>query len=384
MSFRSSLKSQPQFNGMSASCNKSFNLVNQKGPEHLETLLRNSNRTGPMLGTMINGFGRRRSKHKKIVKMKSKMKSRKSKKRRFGQVPFLEGKLSTSVQTEGLPIGAKSPSSIYQTFPNIFSQGSALPRPYGPRDNLRMQSLFEIHGFGRRKKSKRCKYCKKHKSRRFRNRKSKKHRNFGNSTTPGTVEWKHDASVRNKVSSYMNQYANSDKLSLAKGWTSPSSLYIRNASSNIPNVIGMYNVPAQFTNNQLNNPILLHFGLKKKKKSKNKRPSLTKQEKSGLNRKRCFGPLVPNVAGPNTVGYQASIPLYHAGANTINFATNKLFRPDIIGSVGKVQSDGITPNAWLTQSSGIGDGLGNKYRFGKKAFGGSVITLNSAGQIQIS
>jgi hypothetical protein len=41
----------------------------------------------------------------------------------------------------------------------------------------------------------------------------------------------------------------------------------------------------------------------------------------------------------------------------------------------------------LTQSVGIGDGLGNKYRFGKKfgkAFGGSVITLNSAGQVQIS
>jgi len=79
----------------------------------------------------------------------------------------------------------------------------------------------------------------------------------------------------------------------------------------------------------------------------------------------------------------------------------------------------MTSRAWLTQSVGIGDGLGNKYRFGKgkkgkkgkllgKSFGkmvytpdgmtygtghnvimqpafeGSVITLNKAGQIQIT
>ena len=392
---KSSLKSQPQFDGVSAYCNKSFNLVNQKGPEHLEILLRNLNKTGPMLGTMTSAFGRRRSKHKKN-KIKSKIRSKiRSRKRKFGQAPFLQGKLSTSVQTEGLPLGAKSPSSIYQTFPNIFSQGSPLPRPYGPRDNLRMQSLFEIHGFGRRRKSKsrRCKCGKKHKSHHSKRKKSrrlsrKKSRHFGNSTTPGTARWKHDASARNKISSYMNQYANAGKLSLAKGWTPSSALYMRSSSSSIPNVIGMPNEPAQFTNNQLNSPVLLHFGTKKKKtvkKSNSKRPSLIK--KSNSKRGRGFGPLVPNVAGPNTVGYQASIPLYHAGANTIDFATNQLFRPDIVGSIGKVQSDGMTPRAWLTQSSGIGDGLGNKYRFGKKserAFGGSVITLNSAGQIQIS
>lgn len=378
MSNRSSLKSQPQFDGITGYCNKSYNLVNQKGPGSLETLLRNLNKTGPMLGTMA--FGRRRS--KKMKKLKSRKHSR-SRKRRFGQAPFLEGKLSTSVQTEGLPLGAKSPSSIYQTFPNIFRQGSALPRPYGPRDNLRMQSMFDIHGFGRRR-SKKCKCGKKRRhSRRHSRRHKRKSRKFG--TTPGTSEWRHDSSARNKVSSYMNQYANAGKLSLAKGWTSPSALYMRNSSSNIPNVIGMPNEPAQFSNNQLNSPVLLHFGAKKRKSIQKNRPSLIKNKKSfKINkRSRNFGPLVPTVAGPNTVGYQESIPLYHAGANTIDFATNQLFRPDIIGSIGKVQSDGMTPRAWLTQSTGIGDGLGNKYRFGKK-FGGSVITLNNAGQIQIS
>jgi hypothetical protein len=417
---KSSLKSQPQFDGVTNYCNKSFNLVNQKGPTNLETLLRNLDKSGPMLGTRM--FGKRRSKTKK---MKSRRKVRKLRsKRRFGQTPFLEGKLSTSVQTEGLPLGAKSPTSIYQTFPNIFRQGSALPRPYGPRDNLRMQSLYEIHGFGRRRsKVKRCKSCgRRHRSRSRSHhlKKRRSRRKFGNSTTPGTQGWKHDAYLRNRVSTYMNQYANDGKLAMAKGWTPPSALYLRSTSSKIPNVIGMPNEPAQFTNNQLNSPVLFHFGKKRRTSRKKSRPSLTKGKKfKSTRRSRNFGPLVPTVAGPNTVGYQASIPLYHAGANTIDFATNQLFRPDIVGSVGKVQTDGLTPRAWLTQSVGIGDGLGNKYRFGSKLkkhfglvytpdgatygtghntimqplpsylkkgrlFGGSVITLNSAGQIQIT
>jgi hypothetical protein len=202
--------------------------------------------------------------------------------------------------------------------------------------------------------------------------------------------WKQEATARNMVSNYMNRYANAGKLSEAKGWTPPSVLYIGNKASKIPNVIGMPNEPAQFTNNQLNSPIL-SFGKKKSRKSGGgRRPSLTKKlskkKSSGKSRSRMFGPLIPTVAGPNTVGYQDSIPMYYAGANTIDFATNKMFRPDIVGQIGKVQSDGLTPRAWLTQSTGIGDGLGNKYRFGnkKRSFGGSVITLNSTGQIQIT
>ncbi len=421
---RASLKNHPLPDGVTNYCNKSFNLVNQKGPENLKTMLRNLNKSGPMLGTKMFGKKRRSKKIKSRPKHRSRHRSRhRSKKRHFGHTPFLEGKLSTSIQTEGLPLGAKSPSSIYQTFPDIFRQGSPLPRPYGPRDNLRMQSMYEIHGFGRRKSKKKCKCGKRHSYHKSNSkfRCKRKSRKFGNSTTPGSAEWKQNALKRNEVSSYMNQYANAGSLTMAKGWTSPSALYMRK-SSNIPNVIGMPNEPAQFSNNQLNSPVLLHFGTKKRKSLKKKsRPSLIKNRKSftksKLKRPRSFGPLVPTIAGPNTVGYQSSIPLYYAGGNTIDFATNKLFRPNIIDSVGKVQSDGMTPRAWLTQSSGIGDGLGNKYRFGKKdkrqfgliytneppygtgnniimqpapaylnkrAFGGNVITLNGAGQIQIS
>ncbi len=410
------MKNQPLPDGVTSYCNKSFNLVNQKGPENLERMLHNLNKTGPMLGTRMFGK-KRRSKHKKLNSRSKHRSKHRSIKRKFGQTPFLEGKLSTSTHIEGLPLGAKSPSSIYQTFPNIFRQGSALPRPYGPRDNLRMQSLYEIHGFGHRRKSKKkCKCGKKYSKYHSHRRKSRKSRRFGN-TTPGTAGWKQSASARNMVSSYMNQYANAGELSMAKGWTSPSALYLKSRSSSTPNIIGMPNEPAQFSNNQLNSPVLLHFGAKKKKSIKKKsRPVLTKSKK----RSRSFGPLIPTVAGPNTVGYQTSIPLYHAGANTIDFATNQMFRPDIVGSIGKVQSDGMTPRAWLTQSSGIGDGLGNKYRFGKKknsfgmiytpdgvtygtghntimqpkplymkkgrsfGEGGSVITLNSAGKIEIS
>ncbi len=242
---RASLKNQPLPDGVTSYCNKSFNLVNQKGPENLETLLRNLNKSGPMLGTRM--FGKRRSKHKKNKSRSGHRSKHRSRKRSFGLLPFQEGKLSTSAQTEGLPLGARSPSSIYQTFPNIFRQGSALPRPYGPRDNLRMQSMYEIHGFGRRRSKKKCKKCH---SRKFRRHK-RKSRKFGNSTTPGSAEWKHDASARNKVSSYMNQYANAGSLSMAKGWTPASALYMRSSSSNVPNIIGMPNEPAQFSNNQL-------------------------------------------------------------------------------------------------------------------------------------
>jgi hypothetical protein len=413
---KSSLKDQPRSEGVTNYCNKNFNLVNQQSPRQLEALLKKLNSSGPILGS--RSFGRKKSK---------KTKSRKSNKK-FGNIPFLEGKLSTSNQIEGLPFGAKSPN-IYQTFPDIFKQGSPLPRPYGPRDNLRMQSEYDIHGFGRRRrKSKKCKSCKKRKSKR-RSRKRK----FG--MTPGTLEWKNAASLRNQVSSYMNKYAREGQLSEAKGWSPKSiQLYMNNNSSNIPNVIGMPNEPAQYTNNQLNSPIFKFGRKQKQKKSKKKRPSLVPKSRKSVKRTRSFGPLIPNVAGPNTVGYQDSIPLYHAGANTIDFATNKLYRPDIISSIGKVQSDGMTRNAWLTQSIGIGDGLGNKYRFGsgvytpngitngsgyntimqpkpsysktllkfgkgkpksvnksvnksvkkKRSFGGGVITLNPSGQISIT
>lgn len=377
----SSLKNQPLPEGLSNYCNDSFNLVNYTNPIKLKTMLNNS---------LKSNFGRKKS--KKIFKRKKS----KNKSRSFGMYPFQQGKLSTSDQSLGLPSGAKTPNTIYDTLPDVFNK-QPLARPYGPVDNLRMQLPFKITAFGskkNRRKSKhkcKCKCCRK-KSLSKSERKKRKSHKFGN-MTPGTNMWQKDASIKNTFSNNLNKYANADKLSAAKAYVSPSNLYMNNISSNIPNIIGNTNLPGQYTNNQLNYPFLSNFGKKNKRKSKKiskpslinkskkivRRPSLTiKNSKSS----RSFGPLISNVAGPNTIGYQESIPLYKAGANTINFATNKLFGSNIIKPDGKVQLDGITPNAWLTQSVGIGDGLGNNYRFGK-ILEGKTITLNNSGQIDI-
>lgn len=380
---KSSLSDHPLPDGTTSYCDDSFGLVKNVSPMKLQGILNKINKSGEPLGT--KHFGR---------KKKSKKKSKK-KRRSFGNYipPFLEGKLSNSVRTEGLPLGAKSPTTIYDTYPNIYKQGSPLPQPYGQVDNLRMQSLFDIHGFGRKRSNSRKgsrtkykskkrgksmkkmmkKYIKKYikkskrkskkmkkmvisKLKKSKRTKRKSKRGFGNSTTPGTPQWKHSASQKNIVSNYMNKYANQGALKKATGWTNPSSLYI-GESGTTPNLIGMVNEPGQYSNNQLNSPVLLNFGNKKPKgsKTKRRRPSLTKKRKS----KKSFGPLVPNVAGPNVVGYESSMPIYHGGANTIDFATNKLFRPDIIKSVGKVQPDGMTPAAWLTRSKGLGNNFGD-------------------------
>lgn len=321
---RALLKYHPLPEGLTDYCDKSFNLVNQR---------------------MFS---------KKKIKNTSIKPKHRSRKRKFGQV----------------------------NFPDIFRQGSPLPRPYGPRDNLRMQSMYEIHGFGNSA------------------RKARKSRNFGTRETPGTPDWKHSASIRNKVSSYMNKYANEGNLGPAKGWNSPSALYMKNSSNSTPNITGMPNEPAQFTNNQLNSPVILQFGIRKKKISKRKkRPCLIKRSSKHtcLSKKysKKFGSFTSN-AGPNKVGYEKSIPLYHAGANTIDFATNMLFRPNV-GSFGKVQPDGITPRAWLTQNTESKYGFGgmvytpNGLTYGsghntimQPSFGGNTITLNNSGRIQIT
>jgi len=293
---RSSLKDQPQFDGKTSYCDKSFGF-------DLE------NTQSPKLGT-----------------------------KRFG-------KLSTSPETIGLPYGMKGSSTI--TYPDIFRQGSPLPRPYDRVDNGRMQSLWDIHGFGRRRskrKSRRnCKKCGKSKPRKSRSCKSRSRkrsrkrshkrsrklrrrsvRRFG---TPGTKSWVDTASEGNYLSNKLNASANEGELKPVKELTTT----VMQKNNEV-------NLPALVSNNQENAPGLRQFGRKKHR------------------------------FGPNVVGYEKPMPIYHGGANTINFATNKLFNPNIINSVGKVQPDGMTPNAWLTQSKGVGDGLGNRYRFGKQIY----------------
>ena len=369
----SSLKNVPQFDGSTSYCNKDFHLINKgsNSPRNLEHILNQLNKQGPMLGTKM--FGRRKSRRKS---------------RSFGSFPFQQGKLSTSTGNLGLPLGEKGPVSIYDTFPDIFRQGSALPRPYGPRDNLRMQSLFDIRGFGRRHR----RSHKRKKSRKSRSRKSRK--KFG--STPGTPEWQAEANSRNALSKYMNRYANEGQLKEAKGW-SPASvqLYMNNKSNDSPNLIGMPNLPGQYTNNQLNSPIF-KFGIRKKRHSKIRHkksmclknpPKLTSNKKlytksctkRKTHKKRHFGSSLEG--GPNVVGYSQPIPLYHAGANTINFSNNKLFNPNIVGDIGSVQQDGMTPNAWLTQSRGIGDGLGNRYRFGSEVYTPDGVTYGTGNNV---
>lgn len=272
-------------------CNPSFHIVNYSNSGLLSKELKNIEKTTPKLG-----YG----------------------KRRFSNIP----------------------STIYETLPNPLKQGSPLPRPYGPRDNLRLQSLYSIHGFGLNKKYKKRRSKKKSKKRSFKKNKSKK---FG--MTPGTQQWKNSAIQRNISNLKSSSYANQGVLKPAKGsFKTDINLLVKPNSSIIASA-PYTNVPMQYNKNNLNTP-LFYFGSIKTKKNK-------------IKNRRSFG--------PNNVGYQKPIPMYHGGGNTINFSNNKLYFPEgIIPKVGKVQPDGMTPNAWLTKSSGIGDGLGKQFRFGSK------------------
>jgi hypothetical protein len=85
--------------------------------------------------------------------------------------------------------------------------------------------------------------------------------------------------------------------------------------------------------------------------------------------------------GPNNVGSEPRIPMYHAGADTINFETNKMFGKNMIGNVGSVQAVPTVTNAWLTNSAGVGgfgNSSGSKFggssKFGSRRFGSNAGT----------
>lgn len=234
---------------------------------------------------------------KKLEKINKLINKKFSKKRGFGSL--------------GLPDGVRGASNIYQTFPDIYHQGPALPQPYGPVDNLRMQSRMNINGFG---------------------------------TTPGTPEW---LSQKNTPGG--------DGINL----------YDPLITGQQPNVIGQPNFPAQFSNNQLNG--------------------------------RSFG--------PNNVGYEPPIPIYHGGANTIDFQTNKMFNVDMVGELQAVQPTTNTPTAWLANHGKKGFGSKMVYTpsgptsgrnvimqpapstvegLGSKSFGETTLVLHSDGSVQMS
>lgn len=225
----------------------------------------------------INKKLKKLSKKLKRSFKKNNKKSKKQKRRRsFGNNM---GPINPSSRL-GLPDGIIGASNIYQTFPDIYRQGAALPQPYGPVDNLRMQSKWSINGFG---------------------------------TTPGTPEWK-ESSIFSKSAS--------DNIKL----------YDPIVTGQKPNLIGDINWPANSSNNQDN--------------------------------------ILGRSFGPNNVGYEPKIPIYHGGANTINFETNKMFNTNMVGDVQMVQKTSNTPTAWLA----------NKKGFGRKkptrAFGNLVYTNN--------
>lgn len=253
--------------------------------------------------------------------------------------------------------GPLNPSGV--TSASAYIEGARLPRPGGPRNNMRMEGIhgagsllppfkldwnFKIGQFGKlqssrkKRRSKRKSKKKSHKrSRRFskrRNRKvslkskvkRKRSYKFG-IVTPGTKNW--NSSRKGMVGM---EWVNPE-LRGAKGYNpNPALLYLPVPDSqkiSIPQDIKI-NVPMQFTRNQLNNPI------PPKSTSKfGKDPSLIQME------------------GPNIVGYEPNMNLYDgAGANTINWATGKTFRPKG-KQLLKIQKTKQNPRGFLSNSNNI-------------------------------
>jgi hypothetical protein len=399
-----SLKDQPMYNNTTPyafpgstrapNLNCPSGLGSDFGEGSLRTLEHNlkvSQNSGPIIGIETprilkdaSGFGRKSRKSMKKIKRK------RSRKRGFGHgLAFQNAKLPNAPlypehSALGLPSGMSSVNNIYQTMPNPYTRGAPLSRPYGPRDNLRMPLLVDVHGFGKKRrpkqvskkrnfgrKSKKISKSKKRKS----NRRTRK---FG--STPGSNTWtNHLAKQTYNGIDYAQPY-----LATAKGNVDPKMLYFQKGANFDQrfNLAGA-NVPMQYTKNQLNTPLFTNsFGKsvrkikvskrkpkrgsrKSKKKSKKKfgytptcKKSRRKSKRSNKSRKsrrkskrgfgahkskrgfgahkskRGFGAMTSTsaISGPNNVAYRDAIPMYHAGGTTVDFATGQLYSP--IGMVG--------------------------------------------------
>ncbi len=313
----------------------------------------------------------------KILKKKLKKKQRKSRRssRRFGSGIFYDMRLGVpddynlDVDTKlGLPSYETSPASIYNN-ENIYYQGAALPRPYDRIDLGRLNALENIVGFGSRKNKSR------------KNNKNKLCR-FGQ--TPGSSSWiiPTPSPLRIELDNYV-----APNLAGAKGLVGPTfNYYDAGPNKNIMTQPGNYfNVPMQYTNNQMNSPIP---------------PS-----GRGFGKKRMFGssrmPSTAQVFGPNVVGHEQGIPAYHAGSTTINFGTGELYSP--IGIVPgptnssgtyaniatspyeslSVMPDGITHNSYLSVPMRFGKSLGKVSKKPGKRFGTMIQNVDVSGSGQI-
>lgn len=246
--------------------------------------------------------------------------------RRGGQLPC---------SSEHIPNWTTTTNNFQNT--GKFTYGGLLKRPYGPSDNYDMKGLhlagstlnplplswnYKLGQFGSKKKRKGKKSKGKRKkrrsklrsirkglpsakSRRKRKRKSANRsrtlRKFG--TTPGTKNWKTPSSHHRN----------------------PVLLYLPVPPNKKINKNTYLNLPMQFTNNQMNTPNV-RFGSS---------PSLVQME------------------GPNNVAYRMNNNIYlGAGANTINWATNKTYRPSN-KPIYQVQKTKTNPRSWIANTVGI-------------------------------
>lgn len=292
----------------------------------------------------------------------------------------------------GLPAGVSTVDNIYQTFPDPFSGGARLPRPYGPRDQLSLLSRFGPKKSKKSKKSKTVKKLKKSLKKYKRKYKSLKKslkkcqlkigRRFGsglsglsglNPPTPGTQQWTSELGSKD----FSGQTQARPYFSEATGNVSPKFNYFESGIkpevySDLNQVWNISNVPMQYSDNSANTPLFF-----------------------GRNKRRKFGAMstTGDMTGPNNVGYNPPIPMYHAGGTTYDFKTQQLYSP--IGMVGGptnstgpfasmgtnpdpvlgVLPDGSTPDAYLTNtnilnaSSGINNAYSYTYnglKFGRK------------------
>lgn len=214
-----------------------------------------------------------------------------------------------------------------------------LQRPYGPRSQWEMRG---VHGagsklpplpvgweytygqsYGKRKSKKKKKTKKRRRSK----------RKFG--VTPGTKAF--------SVSPTPTDTGVILYLPLAKG----SAIQ----SSEIPFI----NVPLQFSNNDLNTPLVLGFGKIKKRSNKKKG-------------RRRYGnwPTTNQMKGPNKVAHEVPMNMYTgAGGNTVDWSTDTHYLPNgpKLETVAKTTSN---PRGWLSNAKTINEN--NSYRYSKLGY----------------
>lgn len=347
------LKQQPQYEGSGIS-QLNNQCSNNNTLKNLETTLNNT-QYGKKKNRVSNRKSKKIKKHlKKIKKSLKKLKKivrRSNKKSSFGN-----GNLDQNNKL-GLPAYENNPSSIYYNDYQNYIRGARPPIPYGPADNARMQLLTGYNGFG-------------------------KTPSFSSdpnvNPTPGSGSW-HLAQP--KIDPSADYGLSSTFTSVSQGPTQ-SNLYKGSTCDLNQQSKELFNVPMTYSDNSYNTS-----GVRFGKRTKNK---------------NSFGAMLPTdgMYGPNNVGHEAPIPMYHAGSTTYNFSTNQLY-PANIGMLGGptnstgsyaslgtfsnevlgVQPDNLTTNARL--STQMGNSFGSRNSFGELIYNPSSL-VNGTGLLTLA